>query len=49
MQLLRTKMKSKHMTFLLTIVTLYLCFTAALCLFQRPLTYPAQQTCYTPT
>ncbi len=34
-------MKAKPMIFLLTILTLYLCFTAALYLFQRPLTYPA--------
>lgn len=41
-------MKTKPMTLLLTIVTLYLCFTAALYLFQRPLTYPAPQIRYTP-
>lgn len=39
---------AKPLTSLLTILTLYLCFTAALYLFQRPLTYPAPQTRYTP-
>ncbi|MDB5491527.1 MAG: hypothetical protein JWO78_1376, partial [Micavibrio sp.] len=41
-------MKAKPMTFLFSILALYLCFTAALYSLQRPLTYPAPQDRSTP-